>query len=254
MSRVLCLTGMHRSGTSLTASWLQDCGLVIDAGGLVGPAAGNPKGHYEDFEMMLLHRAEFMAQRRRSRGWQLTAPDDLWFSSDRRSEAAELIRNRNARFEQWGWKDPRSLPFLQQWQQLEPDLRVMILWRPVEDVVGSLVRRAADAKNKDFKVGTSKAVSTWIAYNELALKHKRANPGTTLLVPLTRVLQDGEAVIDELKERLDMNLQWSAMSERFEADLLHQGGLGHAFERPWLQSKIAQARTLEAELANSSDR
>ena len=45
---ILTIAGMHRSGTSLAASWLQGCGLVIDNGNLIPPHPDNPKGFFED--------------------------------------------------------------------------------------------------------------------------------------------------------------------------------------------------------------
>lgn len=238
----------------MTASWLQDCGLLIDAGGLVGPAHGNPKGHYEDFEMMLLHRSEFLAQRPRSRGWQLSSPSDLWFTGHRLAEAAALVRSRNERLDQWGWKDPRSLPFLRQWQQLEPNLRVMILWRPMDEVAASLLRRSAGRQNKDFKVRARTAISTWTAYNELAVRYTEDNRDTVSLVPLSRVLDDGESVVEDLRQRLGMDLRSSAVTARFEADLLHDAELGALLQRPWLRRRVAEARVLEQRLATLSQR
>jgi hypothetical protein len=54
MSKVLCIAGMHRSGTSLVTSWLQRCGLQIDDGQLLAANTGNPTGHFEDIEFNIV--------------------------------------------------------------------------------------------------------------------------------------------------------------------------------------------------------
>ena len=46
----ICLAGMHRSGTSLTASWLSSCGLPLYLNQTWGASPGNPKGHFEDVD------------------------------------------------------------------------------------------------------------------------------------------------------------------------------------------------------------
>jgi hypothetical protein len=225
---------------------------VIDAGGLVGPAPGNPKGHYEDAEMMALQRGEFIAQRRRSRGWQLIRPEFLRFSPQGRKQATELVQSRNARFDQWGWKDPRSLPFLPQWQELQPGLRVVLLWRPVADVTGSLLRRATGASNKDFQIGARRAVATWIAYNELARRFKIDNADATMVLPLSRALRDGSVVIEEMNDRLGMTLQPTSISSHFEPDLLRASDGDDVLGRPSLRRLAREGRALEDELERLS--
>ena len=47
MNKVLVILGMHRSGTSLVANWLHDCGLHVGDRLLEGTFA-NEKGYFED--------------------------------------------------------------------------------------------------------------------------------------------------------------------------------------------------------------
>ena len=60
MSNVLIVTGMHRSGTSLTASFVRSLG--IDVGdNLLSPDAYNPKGYFEDVAFVELQRSMLQA-------------------------------------------------------------------------------------------------------------------------------------------------------------------------------------------------
>ena len=52
---VLVIGGMHRSGTSLTASLLRGAGLFIGER-LMGPYPGNERGHFEDLDFYEFHK------------------------------------------------------------------------------------------------------------------------------------------------------------------------------------------------------
>src|SRR5205823_14417138 len=61
MAASLVITGMHRSGTSLMASAVQQAG--VDIGSELNPATrGNKRGHFEDVEFLHFHE-RFMARR-----------------------------------------------------------------------------------------------------------------------------------------------------------------------------------------------
>jgi hypothetical protein len=53
---VFIVTGMHRSGTSLTASLFQKVGVDIGKK-LVGAADGNVKGHFENVDFVEFHKS-----------------------------------------------------------------------------------------------------------------------------------------------------------------------------------------------------
>jgi hypothetical protein len=55
MSNALCITGMSRSGTSLTTSWLEKCGLTVHDGHVLAANPGNPRGHFEDEDFLNFH-------------------------------------------------------------------------------------------------------------------------------------------------------------------------------------------------------
>jgi hypothetical protein len=52
--KVLIITGMHRSTTSLVTQWLQRCGLFIGER-LIGSEPGNIQGQVEDFDFIKMH-------------------------------------------------------------------------------------------------------------------------------------------------------------------------------------------------------
>ena len=119
MSRVLVVTGMHRSGTSLVANYLERCGL--DMGEELLPAdVGNPLGYYEDVHIHDLHR-ELLWKAGVADAFTVTdadvpVPVDEVF----RERAREIVAKR-ADKPQWGWKEPRTALFLDLWADVLPD-------------------------------------------------------------------------------------------------------------------------------------
>ena len=142
---------MHRSGTSLLASWLESCGLTIHDGNYWGPSEGNQKGHFEDKDFVQLHSSAILLESPKSYGWKIFSDDFLTFDHDQLSRAKKLVSDRNAKYRIWGWKDPRSVIFLKKWKAIIPELKVLLVWRPCSEVVNSLIRRAGKANYVDRK-------------------------------------------------------------------------------------------------------
>ena len=57
-NKVVIILGMHRSGTSVTANWLNLCGLNL-GDELYGASKFNKNGYYEDIEFLELHMKIF---------------------------------------------------------------------------------------------------------------------------------------------------------------------------------------------------
>ena len=94
---VICITGMHRSHTSLTTSWLSHCGLTIHDGRLIASATGNTKGHFEDSDFVRLHSSVIKAMAPRSKGWKYFTQEDLKFTGEAFQQANDFISTRNFR-------------------------------------------------------------------------------------------------------------------------------------------------------------
>ncbi len=60
LSHPLVICGMHRSGTSLVASVLENAGLAIGCTAPL-PGLGNPRGHFEDPDFLALHEEMLIA-------------------------------------------------------------------------------------------------------------------------------------------------------------------------------------------------
>jgi len=143
--KVVCILGMHRSGTSgLT-------GIINLLGVDLGPhealaleaAEDNTKGHWEHKEIALINE-EILSAYGGSwheppalpRGWQTsTLLDDL------RARARKLIHEQFENVSLWGWKDPRTCLTLPFWQQFVSNPYYVLCLRNPLDVASSLARR-----------------------------------------------------------------------------------------------------------------
>jgi hypothetical protein len=224
--RVLCITGMHRSGTSLTASWLQGCGLVIDNGRLLGPATGNERGHYEDLDIVDFQREAITAQVRESNGWKVHEGRPLHFSWRTRARLAVAVSRRMIKYPTWGFKDPRSALFLNDWRRLVPGIRTLIVWRPASDVAMSLERRASKAAtnpkpNRKLSVASGEGLVIWRAYNRLLLDYARQHERTTIVTSLAALIANDRAVFERVNTLLDDRLSYAPLSSYAQDEMLH---------------------------------
>ena len=154
---IVCLTGMHRSGTSLMSSYLEKCGISMGEK-LVGPAKGNPRGHFEDIDFVRFHDGILAANRCHMYNPRelLTIPEGC------HQEVKRLIDVRNQKFTRWGWKDPRTTLFLDLWSSHLPDIPIIFLYRHPRLVADSLFKRGTDRR---LLLMPWLAYRAWMAYN-----------------------------------------------------------------------------------------
>ena len=107
-SNVLIIAGMHRSGTSLMAQWLNKCGLNL-GDYLLGSGVGNSKGHFEDMDFYQLHEA-ILSQN--SLNYRVNTNDEIQLSEYHKIRAESIITLKSKLHDQWGWKEPRTCLFL----------------------------------------------------------------------------------------------------------------------------------------------
>jgi hypothetical protein len=154
------ILGMHRSGTSMVALLLADCGLYLGhERDLMPPAPDNPAGFGENVRFVELNEQLLAALGGRwdalpefSAGW-LESNDVTVL----RARAEQLVQS-FAGFEPWGWKDPRSSVTFPFWERIAGPLEVVVCIRDPLEVALSLQRR--NGVSLDF------GLALWLAYNE----------------------------------------------------------------------------------------
>lgn len=197
--RPLLICGMHRSGTSLTASLFDAAGVRL-GDRLLGADVGNARGHYEDMEIYEFHRSALRACGCGTEGFVASGPvvvPELLQPIGRR-----LAADRERAGVPWGWKEPRTVLFLDYWDTVLPDARYVFVFRPPWEVVDSLFRRG----DETFAGNPAFAAEVWLHYNRTILEFVRRHEDRCLLVELNQVTADPRGLFAAVRSRLGFDL------------------------------------------------
>lgn len=129
---------MHRSGTSLISNWLYRCGLQLGEH-LLEPGNGNVEGHFEDVEFLKMHEEILTSNDFPATGYVYDKVIDI--STYQLEKLKSVIKVKNQRYKQWGWKEPRTCLFLDLYRELLPNSKYLIIVRDYPAVVNSLLKR-----------------------------------------------------------------------------------------------------------------
>lgn len=142
--RYVCITGMHRSGTSAVS---QLAGLLgVDLGesrGLISALPGNPVGFYESRTIVRFQQHVLAALGGSwddppvlPDGW-ASRPSLAWARERARALTSEVFGNAAVA----GWKDPRTSLLLPLWRAAIPLSASLLVFRDPREVAGSLAAR-----------------------------------------------------------------------------------------------------------------
>jgi hypothetical protein len=192
---IICVLGMHRSGTSLLAQVLHALGLDLGPEGhLMRPSPANPQGHWEN-ELIKELNDEILERL----GGTWSAPPELppkWEDQpeldDLRRRARALVAEEFGSAERWGFKDPRTCLTLPFWQRILPPMRYLICLRNPMDVAFSLARRELDPI--EFEQGTQ----LWLTYVRAAIKGAAPHPHH--MVFYEDLMVESEPVVREIAD------------------------------------------------------
>ena len=240
-NKCLAILGMHRSGTSLAASWLHSSGLFLGED-LLGAGVGNERGHFEDRAFHDLHEEIFRAQGLSYGG--LLNLGRLHVGAHEKEMIRNLVADRQMRYTQWGWKDPRSCLFLHVYLDLIPEIRIFSIYRDYRSVVDSLIRRKIKAKEKKLKhkknvakrhvyklffnifektrisAMSSDYLEAWIIYNEKIIKAlERTGPDNYILVFADDIVNEANAICRKII-KWGFNLQTKDISLIYDEKMM----------------------------------
>ncbi len=199
-SRAVCVTGMHRSGTSFVAGALRFLGVSLgDPARMLKPGPDNPLGYFEVAALMQLDD-EVLAHC--GGAWDQPPVLDPGWEHDRgldpfRARAAEILdatfgpaADRAAMI---AWKDPRLSLLLPFWRTVTPIATTVVVVRDPVEVVASLEARR-------YAVGAAQAASLWLRYVCAAV----ANDPSCLIVRHTDIFEDLPGTIARLAGHLGL--------------------------------------------------
>jgi hypothetical protein len=161
--RLICILGMHRSGTSCVTGSLQNAGLILGDCHTWNPH--NRKGNRENQAFVDLNDEVLLEN---GGAWD-TPPKKIVWSSEQLAKAQSLL-SRNFGQGPFGFKDPRTLLVVGGWKQAFPTIEFVGVVRHPNAVVRSLQTRSGMPEERAFAL--------WYAYNSALLHEykKRAFP------------------------------------------------------------------------------
>lgn len=224
MSRVVIVTGMHRSGTSFLGSVLHESG--IDLGEQLVPAGdGNLRGHFEDAELVAFH------QRILDRGWQPDSRTRPTVTSDDQRDAQALIAARSHKTH-WGWKDPRTALFLDLWDDLLPQARWIFMVRNPFSVIGSLHRR--DDAGGWWWRSDGRRLRWWRFQTRQCLSFAEARPDRCVVLEIDRAVDDFPACSAVLTRYLHHPIEEATLRKLYGEGLMERRSRWRfAVVKPW---------------------
>ena len=199
---VFIITGMHRSGTSLTASIMQSAGVNIGRR-LMEATEFNAKGYFENPDFFEFHLDAFRALGVNIDGW--TLEENLQINPPL-IDRAKYIVEQNRLSSVWGWQEPRTTLFLDFWAKLLPEARFLLIYRSPWEVADSLYRRGDEM----FQSQPELAIKYWQHYNQKILNFYNREQHRCLLTNLKTIVQYQNAYIDTINHKFNVDLSHPA--------------------------------------------
>jgi len=205
----LIIAGFHRSGTSLLTQLLHSAGLFV-GDDLLGARPSNPYGHFEDNEVLQLHRDIL---NRHGFDWQWDIPFPFHIGRDHWARMRRFVQRRDRDHATWGFKDPRVCLFMGAWKYVMPDAKVVIVYRDPGECVRSMESRQAaellkgvnQRTNRRFFAEPDHGLKIWDSYNRALVAFARRHEDDCLVLPFTALSQD-YPVVARVNERLGLDL------------------------------------------------
>ena len=202
--KIIIITGMHRSGTSLTTSLLESSGLNIGKK-LMSASTSNIKGHFENLDFVDFHQKVLSSQGISQDGWSLENNIQV---QEYYVTRAKLLVQENAVLGNWGWKNPRTTLFLNFWADLLPQANFLFVYRSPWEVVDSLYRRG----DQIFYSNPKLAVKIWINYNKSILDFYNQFSDRCVLIGIENIVKDPMVLSKLLKQKFDVTLNNPSMN------------------------------------------
>jgi hypothetical protein len=242
-NKTLIIAGMHRSGTSLITQWLYRCGLHVGEN-LLGSGIGNEDGHYEDLEFYNFQVQALINMNLPDSGL-IDSPAGPLLASDK-EKLKEIIVRRNKAVKEWGWKDPRTCLFLDEYRNLLPEAYYLVVFRDWKTTVSSLISRTYKVDYKDHEIikkglfkefrkkrtynkrikqlciaHATHLVKVWTFYNNEILNCiSEIDKDKYTVINFGRLLESDKSLFSKLKEDWQFGLDYYAFKDIYKPGLL----------------------------------
>lgn len=222
-SHPVVITGMHRSGTSLVASYLASMGVELGHRMLTADV-NNPHGYFEDGDFREL-QGKILTDitpagdgGHRDWGWTESERLDKERIARWTEPASALVAARSSQAGLWGWKDPRTSLLLDFWDDiLDRRAFYILLYRFPWEVADSMQRIGADI----FLDHPEYACRIWAFYNRHLLDFHRRNPARSVLVSTNTLLRQPQRLGFLLREKFALPIKEGSFESLRDQELFY---------------------------------
>jgi len=175
----------------------------------------NPNGHFEDEDFIDLHMLE---TEKHGVDFEYLVKEPFEPNLTWKQKAQLLYKNkleRNMERKIWGWKEPRTTLFLNQWKTIDPNLHFLFIFRDPTAVVSSLCKRHGKFYSPYF---ISLFYEVYIHYNQQIAKYLQLNTNFSLLSYESLVTRPKDAV-QMLKEDLNYPFAVEVFEQVFDKNI-----------------------------------
>lgn len=158
--RVICILGMHRSGTSCLTGSLQEAGVDLGECHTWNPY--NLKGNRENQKIIDINDSVLQHN---GGSWDRPPRHVSW--GEEHVLAARTVLEGHAGVKCFGFKDPRTLLTLSGWVQLFPAMEFVGIFRHPNSVAQSLEKRSEMPREEGLKL--------WYQYNKRLYRQLQKN-------------------------------------------------------------------------------
>jgi hypothetical protein len=217
--KVICVLGMHRSGTSCLTGSLEEAGLPLGNCHTWNPF--NLKGNRENQDFVDLNDEVLAAN---GGAWDKPPPRVVW-SPEHLERARQLVEQAEGKT-LFGFKDPRTLLVLDGWKAACPNLQFVGIFRHPESVASSLMSRSEMPRDESFAL--------WYRYNQALYKEYKRQA-----FPLLCFDESEEQFHSKLNGVIgQLGLSMPESEQRFYDGQLKSASAAAGSRLPWMTARL----------------
>ena len=227
---ITIVLGMHRSGTSVVAGILHFNKVSMGTYETFWPRPlpQNPKGFYENYDFRkindtILQESDYNTKQYKTR---IPIPEP---SNNIKEKMIRTVGNYNSKFENWGWKDPRTCLTISNWIDIfeEVDLiehvNIIFVSRKSLSVARSLKKRNA--------IPLLQGVNLWKAYTERAINFCELSNIPTLYLAFEKILKKPVTECEKIFNFLSLPFNKNIISDFIE-EKISTNSTGESLDLP----------------------
>ncbi len=176
----------------------------------------NRFGYFEDMEFLNFHKSLL----KKCGVDRYTPWVDLSLTRKDFEQASALLDCKNEKSVFWGWKDPRATMFMDLWNEINPSIKFLVMFRDPDEVMTSMYR---EQRRRIRYLHPTFAPKTWIINNLQALRFFLKKPESVAFVDLSVLKKSPDRVIYSLSEWLQYPLSIDVWNKVYRPSELRAG-------------------------------